>query len=179
MVTDLFLSHDWGEDGKTNHERVTKINEAIKKMGYVTWFDNERMVGNIREQMANGIENTKCFIAFITKRYHDKVVYGLVTDNCRTEFNFASTRIPMIPVVLDSSMKNPREWKGNIAMTLAPELYIDLTEDISDGKYLLNQLEGLVKNLKSKGIHPDLTKIDKVTENTQGTYQVSNFFQVL
>ena len=119
--TDLFLSHDWGEDER-NHERVTKINDAIKKMGYVTWFDHERMVGNIREQIANGIENTKCFIAFITKRYHDKVVFGPDIDNCRAEFDFASTRVPIIPMVLDSSMKNPREWKGNIALTLAPKL---------------------------------------------------------
>eukprot|EP00111_Clytia_hemisphaerica_P018162 TCONS_00053722-protein len=147
--TDLFLSHDWGEDG-TNHEKVTKINEAIKKMGYVTWFDNERMVGNIREQMANGIENTKCFIAFITKRYHNKVVSGHDTDNCRTEFAFASTRIPMVAIVLDPSMKNPRQWKGNIALSLAPNLYIDISGDINDEEYLSKQLKLLEKDLKSK-----------------------------
>ena len=121
-ATDLFLSHDWGEDGKTNHERVSKINEAIKKLGYRTWFDNERMVGNIREQMANGIDNTKCFIAFLTKRYHDKVVFGPDTDNCRTEFDYASTTVPMIAVVLDASMRNPRDWKGNIGLTLKKNL---------------------------------------------------------
>ena len=117
--TDVFLSHDWGEDGTTNHERVKKINEALKNLGYVTWFDGERMVGNVREKMANGIDNTKCFIAFLTKRYHDKVVFGPNTDNCRTEFDYASTAINnMAAIVFDASMKNPREWKGNIAAIL-------------------------------------------------------------
>ena len=150
--TDLFLSHAWGEDGITSHSKVAKINDALKKMGYVTWFDNERMVGNIREQMANGIENTKCFVAFITKRYHDKVVYGPDTDNCRTEFDFASTRVPIIPIVLEGSMKNPRDWKGNIGLTLAPKLYIDLSGDINNRMYLSKQLELLKNDLKSKRI---------------------------
>ena len=146
-------------EGCGNHEKVTKINEAIKKLGYTTWFDNERMVGNIREQMANGILNTKCFIAFITKRYHDKVVNGPDTDNCRTEFDFASTRVPMIAVVLDASMKRPRDWKGNVALTLGTKIFIDLTGDISDGVYLANQLKLLEKDLNSKGIYPDPLKI--------------------
>ena len=65
IETDIFLSHDWGEDGISNHERVVKINKALQQMGYITWFDNERMTGNIKDQIADGIENTKCFIACI------------------------------------------------------------------------------------------------------------------
>eukprot|EP00111_Clytia_hemisphaerica_P017695 TCONS_00052364-protein len=136
--TDLFLSHDWGEDGKTNHDRVKKINEAIKELGYITWFDNERMVGNMREQMAKGIDNTKCFIAFLTKRYHDKVVLGSDTDNCRTEFDYASSTVPMVAVVLDASMRNPGEWKGNIGLTLKKFMYIDMSGDIETPLTCLN-----------------------------------------
>uniref|UniRef100_A0A7M5WX73 TIR domain-containing protein n=1 Tax=Clytia hemisphaerica TaxID=252671 RepID=A0A7M5WX73_9CNID len=155
VKTDVFLSHDWGEDGITNHKKVEKINEAIKGLGYVTWFDNERMVGNVREQMANGILNTKCFIAFITKHYHNKVVFGLDKDNCRAEFNFASMKVPMVAVLLDPSMKNPHDWKGNLGFTLATQLYIDLSGDINDEKYLTNQLKLLKKDLTSKGIFPN------------------------
>ena len=166
--TDVFLSHDWGEDGITNHQKVAKINEAIKKLGYVTWFDNERMVGNIREQMANGILNTKCFIAFITKRYHDKVVYGPDTDNCRAEFDFASMKVPMLAIVLDPSMRNPHDWKGNLGFTLTTKLYIDLCGDINDENYLSNQLKLLEKDLKSKGIFPK--KIQENTNEIKGKY---------
>ena len=154
-ATDLFLSHDWGEDGSTNHQRVKKINEAIKKLGYITWFDDERMVGNVREKMANGIDNTKCFIAFLTKRYHDKVVFGPDTDNCRTEFDYASTTVPMVAVVLDASMRNNREWKGNIGLSLRKNLYIDMSGDIDDPSYLSMQLRLLTNDLNSKGIFPN------------------------
>ena len=154
-TTDLFLSHDWGEEGATNHQRVKRINEAIKKLGYVTWFDDERMVGNVRETMANGIDNTKCFIAFLTKRYHDKVVFGPDTDNCRTEFDHASTSVPMVAVVLDASMRNNRDWKGNIGLSLRKNLYIDMSGDINDRSYLSKQLELLTNDLKSKGIFPN------------------------
>ena len=164
--TDAFLSHDWGEDGITNHMKVAKINDAIKKLGYVTWFDNERMVGNIREQMANGILNTKCFIAFITKRYHDKVVYGPATDNCRTEFDFASMKVPMVAVILDPSMRNPHDWKGNLALTLATKLYIDMSGDINDEKYLSNQLKVLENDFKSKKIFPK--NIEEINNEIKG-----------
>ena len=41
--TDVFLSHNWGtdEEGRDNHERVALINEALNKLGYCTWFDEE------------------------------------------------------------------------------------------------------------------------------------------
>ena len=167
--TDVFLSHDWGEDGITNHQKVAKINEAIKKLGYVTWFDNERMVGNIREQMANGILNTKCFIAFITNRYHDKVVHGPDTDNCRAEFDFASMKVPMLAIVLDPSMRNPHDWKGNLALTLATKLFIDMSGDIDDKTYLQNKLKLLEKDLASKGIFPKQNlEIEELTNKIQG-----------
>ena len=154
--TDVFLSHDWGEDGKTNHERVSKINEALKKLGYVTWFDGDRMVGNVRERIANGIENTKCFIAFLTKRYYNKVIFGSNTDNCRTEFDYASNAVScIVAVVLDASMKDSKEWKGNIGLTLRKNLYIDMSGDIDDPSYLSKQLKLLINDLNSKGIFPN------------------------
>ena len=41
QITDVFLSHDWGPDesGRNNHERVSKLNEALKCEGIKTWFD--------------------------------------------------------------------------------------------------------------------------------------------
>ena len=72
---DVFLTHDWGSDelGRDNHARVSKINYALKQMGFVTWFDEERMRGNINEQMAQGIDRSQAVIVFITKRYIGKV----------------------------------------------------------------------------------------------------------
>lgn len=60
-MTDFFLSHDWGTDevGRQNHERVSKVNEKLKEMGFSTWFDEEQLSGDIMDQMAKGIESTK------------------------------------------------------------------------------------------------------------------------
>ena len=54
--TDVFLSHNWGPDSESrdNHERVAVVNEALKGAGYETWFDNDRMHGNIAQRMAEG-----------------------------------------------------------------------------------------------------------------------------
>ena len=157
-ATHIFLSHDWGEDGITNHEKVAKINKALQHLGYITWFDNERMTGDIRDQIASGIENTKCFIAFITERYHDKVVHGNDTDYCRLEFNYASNRVPMIAIVLDSAMKDTKKWKGNVGLSLSPKLYVDMTGNIGDQTYLKGQLGFLQRMLDDKDIKPSHSK---------------------
>ena len=154
-ATDMFLSHDWGEDRKTNHEKVARINKALQQLGYTTWFDQERMTGNIKDQIANGIENTKCFIAFITEKYHNKVVHANDTDYCRLEFNYASNKgIPMIAIVLESSMKDTGNWKGNVGLSLSTKMYVNMTGDIYDQMYLTKQLGLLRKMLDDKNIRP-------------------------
>ena len=40
---------------------------------YVTWFDDERLVGDIVRQMCAGIDGANCVIVFITKTYEEKV----------------------------------------------------------------------------------------------------------
>ena len=88
--TDCFLSHDWG-DGPSykNHTRVSRISDLLKGNGINTWFDSDKMDGNMVEKMCEGIENTKCFVAFITSNYIKKVGGDNDEDNCKREFNYA------------------------------------------------------------------------------------------
>ena len=107
--TDVFLSHNWGKDelGCDNHVRVLKINEELKKRGYRTWFDEERMKGHIVNRMAEGIKQTTGIIVFITKKYHDKVTGGTANDNCRREFDYAvrtRTSSKMVAVVMEQDL---------------------------------------------------------------------------
>ena len=71
--TDVFLSHNWGKDeyGRNNHQRVSFINEELKARGYKTWFDEEKLPGNIDEKMAREIERTEGVIVFITRSYYE------------------------------------------------------------------------------------------------------------
>ena len=57
---DAFLTHDWGNDelGRSNHARVAEVNRLLKAAGFVTWFDEDRMQGDIVSQMANGIDSS-------------------------------------------------------------------------------------------------------------------------
>ena len=60
-VTDVFLSHNWGEDGsgRDNHRHVSFINQELKNMGYKTWFHEDEMAGNIPERMSKGISKPR------------------------------------------------------------------------------------------------------------------------
>jgi hypothetical protein len=81
----VFLTHDWGEKG-VNHSRVSKVNKMLKeKYGLTTWFDEDRMDGDVRTTMTEGIENSMVMIIFVTQRYQGKVIEGGSDnrDNCK------------------------------------------------------------------------------------------------
>ena len=54
--THVFLTHNWSNDelGRNNHHRVMAMNSALKSVGFITWFDEERMNGSIRRLMTEG-----------------------------------------------------------------------------------------------------------------------------
>jgi hypothetical protein len=129
VKTDCFLSHNWGDQNK-NHHFVKKVNLELQKRGWKTWFDENQMDGNIRFRMAEGIDNTKCVVVFITKEYRDKVNGIDMTDNCKYEFSYAMNQLGsqnMIPVVLETEMRDTKKWKGELGAALGSMLYVDLS----------------------------------------------------
>ena len=118
-LTDCFLTHDWGTDqyGRNNHDRVARINEDLKKRGFITWFDSDRMIGNIVAQMTSGIDNCQFVIVFITLNYIQKVGGTNTNDNCQIEFGYAQRRLgasKMISVVMEERVRNPNSWIGAV-----------------------------------------------------------------
>ena len=157
--TDVFLSHDWGKDeyGRDNHQRVSLINDELKARGYITWFDEEKLAGNIDVEMAQGIEQTEGVIAFITRRYYEKVNGENARDNCQNEFQHASeikTRAKIVPVVMEESMRDATPWKGLAGINIGREMYVDMSGDIENKAYLNQKMELLLRQLQSKGIQP-------------------------
>eukprot|EP01041_Mallomonas_annulata_P011088 gene11088-23184_t len=129
-LTDVFLSHDWGQDEyeRDNHQRVGKICSGLKARGLIVWYDEEKMSGNINEKMCSGINNAQMVITFITKRYAEKVSgkYGSI-DNCRLEFSYSARTKgaqKIIPVVMENQMKDICKWTGEVGFILGGELYI-------------------------------------------------------
>jgi hypothetical protein len=136
-ITDIFLSHNWGKDelGRDNHDRVKRISQFLTGKGLVTWFDEDRMTGNIADKMTQGIEHTICVAVFVTKTYFDKVAQPDERDNCKFEFQYARKRCGaqrMIPVVMEPSMKDTRCWTGQAGATLGNLLCVDMSDEIND-----------------------------------------------
>ena len=111
--------------------KVKRINDAIKARGVIPWFDEERMIGNIRHKMVEGIENSDVIVVFITEAYRDKVNQGDGRDNCLFEFKYAfEQKGPkvMIPVVMEPCMRSAREWKGLLGVALSGRKEPDLDQ---------------------------------------------------
>ena len=158
-VTDVFLSHNWGRDesGRNNHDRVSFINQELKKRGYKTWFDEDEMAGNIAERMSEGIENTKAVIVFLTREYYEKVNGKNDLDNCKREFNYAVQRrtpAKMLVVVMEECMRDTGTWTKLVGFDFSSRLYVDMSEDLEDRNYLHKQMESLQTQLQHMGIQP-------------------------
>jgi WD40 repeat protein len=148
LKTDVFLTHDWGIDelGRSNHDRVAAINKELKSLGFVTWFDSEKMTGEIFYQMANGIDSSSVVIVFVTQRYMSKVNGSNANDNCRMEFNYAiqkKSSTKMIPVVMEPRMKDINgNWTGVMQMALGNVLHVDFSND--------NDFQSAIQQLKAE-----------------------------
>lgn len=159
MAVDVFLSHNWGKDisYRNNHDRVALINEELKKIGYQTWFDTERIRGGIMKKMSEGIEQAKGVIVFITCRYHEKVSSPNGWDCCHSEFEYAlrkKTKFKMVAVVMEKCMCDTSIWIGLIGMGLGGDIFVDMSGDLENRTYLSEKLKDLNSELQSKGINP-------------------------
>ena len=157
--TDVFLSHNWGEDesGRDNHQRVAIINKELKARGYKTWFDEEKIAGNIDKKMAQGIAQTEGVIVFLTKKYQKKVNDNNAGDNCQKEYMYASrkkTKSKIVAVVMETCMRDINTWSVLVDFHLGGDMYVDMSGEFENEAYLSQQMELLVKELQSKGIHP-------------------------
>lgn len=130
-----FLSHNWGQDqlGRRNEDRVRLINELLKQKGYNTWCDTEQLQGgsHLDAAMADGIENSDCIVVFLTQAYMDKVKSGNPSDNCFKEFTYATLKRAgyILPIVMEPQLRSPKDWSGSVALQLATQIYVDMSDD--------------------------------------------------
>ena len=77
------------------------MNEALKAVGLVTWFDEDRMRGDVVAQMTAGIDQSSFVLVFVTNNYIQKVAgQGRLgaNDNCKVPHLHKSsfhTRVPL------------------------------------------------------------------------------------
>ena len=130
---------------------MKRINDAIQKRGIVTWFDEERMRGETRQQMVEGIENSDVIVVFITDTYRTKINQIDGRDNCKFEFGHAfEQKGPslMIPVVMEPDMRNARDWTGVLGAALSTHLYIDFSSAFIDDAVFDAKVNELVSRIR-------------------------------
>eukprot|EP00551_Chaetoceros_affinis_P006372 CAMPEP_0203683248 /NCGR_PEP_ID=MMETSP0090-20130426/47422_1 /ASSEMBLY_ACC=CAM_ASM_001088 /TAXON_ID=426623 /ORGANISM="Chaetoceros affinis, Strain CCMP159" /LENGTH=288 /DNA_ID=CAMNT_0050552383 /DNA_START=680 /DNA_END=1547 /DNA_ORIENTATION=- len=133
---DAFLTHNWGRDSmdRDNHQRVIRFKNELQKQPGIgnLWLDEERMTGNIMEQMSNGIDQSKLVIVFITQSYINKVAGRGPKgkkDNCYLEFTYAAMKKDLIAVVMEESCSDPSKWDGPVGLNLCGNLYYSFNND--------------------------------------------------
>jgi hypothetical protein len=139
VKTDIFITHNWGRNG-ANHQKVIMINNALKngENKLTTWFDEDRMEGDVRSQMVDGINNANVIVVFLTQEYQRKINREDRKDNCNYEFNYAFEKkgnLKMLVVVLEPELLDLKNWHDKFAASLNGQLYVDMTkEPVTDEK---------------------------------------------
>ena len=129
-----FIGHNWGKD-ENNHKRVLALHRSIKTQGVRAWVDQERIHGNILDEITAGLEDSRMFVACITKDYMDKVAgknKQAPNDWCQLEFQRAFRLFGaanMIAVVMDNEVLDSSKWRGSVATVFANSIVIDFTSD--------------------------------------------------
>ena len=153
----LFCSNRGKENKKgkfDNHERVSRLNEELNKLGMRTWFDEDGLEGHVVDDvddvvdavvdereidgMRREMDSSEAVIICITKGYLEKVAQTEnVNDKCKLEFSHASTRTStsstthskMYPVVMAADCLDVGKWKGAVGLVVGGRVFEDLSDD--------------------------------------------------
>ena len=92
------------------HSSVGKINDYLKSRGVVTWFDGDRMEGEIVDYVVSGIDKSAVIVVFVTTAYMEKVGSGLERQLSK-EFTYATrtkSASKMISVPMEPAFSQPK-----------------------------------------------------------------------
>lgn len=126
----------------------------MKERGFLTWFDEEKMEGQIRQAMTKALAHTACVIVCVTKIYESKINSANENDNCYYEFHYASNHSRLcnarIAIATEKGMSNPKIWDedGRLFAELGGKLIIDLSENENE-KNFNKQIDELAKALNA------------------------------
>ena len=129
---DVFLTHNWGPGPEhANHKLISRINDALKKKKIRTWFDSQRLTGDVVGQITRGIDNSRIVVAFLTREYIDKVRQAdNPNDYCKLEFKYSSSRKTadnMLAIVVEPGVRDTSTWDGDVGFFLGSYIYYDIS----------------------------------------------------
>lgn len=100
-VKHIFISYHWNDQ-----PTAIKLNEDLKRRGYTTWLDLERVEdSNLLGDIMTVLSNSLVIIALVSSSYNH-------SNNCRKELEVSrdleavlNTKIPIVPVIVESGVK--------------------------------------------------------------------------
>lgn len=186
QMRDCFLSHDEGLDstGRNITEVVTKINQALKGKGLLTWMDEKGTGNNLAQQVGTGIDKCRSFVCFLTTGYMDKVTKNDITGHASVEFNYTLRRKHpdhMIPVVLDAALLNQSKWTGSCRMALGNRSLIDFSNFDHFDEKIEHLYQSVIKISKAAQnlFAPENAISNSVLSQTNKPKEEQQFFQWL
>jgi hypothetical protein len=179
-ATDVFLAHDLGMDelGRSNHERVRLIDQLLKASGLRTWFDEDALKANAREQIHRGVLCSSCIVVFITERYLTKVSGEGVNDERGSfclKFDFIARvkgRSRIIPVVMEPSCLNIDAWFGLMGEMVGESPYINFSSDEPGrAEEVVQEIVKMVRREVSITVNERIASIKSISQNGQDLKQ--------
>eukprot|EP01038_Epipyxis_sp_PR26KG_P006307 gene6307-8686_t len=129
---DAYFSYNWGTDAANRDicNRIEKIAVGLRVKGLKIWLDKQNMKGHIATAMTRGIDNSKCVVAFITRKYIDKIATANPNDNCFVEFDYAHRRKGenLVTVFTEEGVTKTATWNGLVGC-YAGQLHLDYISD--------------------------------------------------
>lgn len=164
---DCYLYYEVGSidnECRLIEDRVDSINEQLLARNLVTWFDKiEEAKGllhhriPISEKKVLGIKRSQCVLLFLTEKYMNKVTTSI--NSCEemdylTEFRSImsdDTVRSIIPVIMDSSIRDSRSWDSYFFNLLGTRLKIDMSDYETNKTAKMNDLYDLIlANIKRR-----------------------------
>ena len=133
----VFITHDWGagdveELGRNNHARAAALNQALTAVGVPTWFDEEKMEGNVNVSMFSGVDASALVLVCVTQRYMHRVAGNDTDDPVYRAFELANAHLGrerILPVAMEARVLDKEKWTGLLRFHLSAAPVVNLTDD--------------------------------------------------
>ena len=113
---DVMISYNWGIQ-----EIALRIRDVLEEENISVWMDVTNMVGNMNKRMAEAVQNSRLFIACLSKAYE-------ASRNCNKEIKHADyLNRKIIPVVVEEGYRS--DPSSQVALLVGSVLYYDLARE--------------------------------------------------
>lgn len=158
ITTDCYLSFS-----HSHLKTVSLINAALNRRGIVTLFDEENAdfivqdlnyssdEEGVQQKIKGNIENTRCMLCFITSDYRDIINDIARIKKCKYEFICGFEQLgpqKIIPVILQSSMKIKKDWKGELGFGLANVPFVDFSVVVEGTPLFESKVDDLLAKIR-------------------------------